>query len=113
MGVAVGVKPEHDGDYSFGPHAIARPSRALVLDPWPLRVRFRSRDEDWGHTCEQPHVVRISGRFRSHNRGCFGLCGLAGERPATRLRPQQVLGSGRGLSVAHVVPRGPRYAHKV
>ena len=30
-----------------------------------------------------------------------------------RVRPQQVLGSGRGLSVAHVVRRSPSNAHAV
>ena len=66
------------------------------------------------HADARSHSLRGSScRSGSHDCGYGGLRGLAGEGPAMRVRPQQVLGSGRDLSVAHVMRRGPRYAGKI
>jgi hypothetical protein len=70
--------------------------------------------EIWSRVDASSHTLCGSScRSGIHDRGCCGFCKLAGERPAMRVRPQQVLGSGRGLSVAHVVRRSPSNAHAV
>jgi hypothetical protein len=91
-----------------------RHSRRQRRAPWRWRPALRDHIRGWSRVdASSDTLCGSSCRSGIHDRRCCGFCKLAGERPAMRVRPQQVLGSGRGLSVAHVVRRSPSNAHAV